>query len=93
MANMSYGNQMAQIVALKKDLDECCTRLNSRMTLIGNRLQQAVGQGFPPETAQNYSAQYLSNGKKNIADFVDVVQKVHYKFWDDIFKELDNAAK
>jgi len=90
---MSYGIQMAQISGLKNDLKECCVRLKMRMDLISNRLQQAVSQGFPPETARNYSTTYLSPGKTMITEFIDTVQGGHGKYLDNIFKELDILSK
>jgi len=89
--SMSYDLQMGAILGLKKDLEECCVRLNMRMDLIDNRLRQAVGQGFPPETAQKYSARYYKTEKKKISDFIGIVQKGHNKYLNDIYKELEKA--
>ena len=93
MADMNNGVQMAQISALKNDLSECCVRLNTRVALIANRLSEACNQGFPRETAQHYIAMYHSATIKNIENFVNTVQIGHFKYWDDIFKDIQAASE
>ena len=93
MAQMSLEVQKQKMWEMRSSLVDFCTLINSRIAELSQTLNNNVAMGFPVEVAQYYKHAYLMVEEQEIDQLVQVIQKGHFDYIDDVVSDIDKALK